>query len=214
MFNTSAQSFLPNEFEIDLSKNEFLDIIQSLEDANIFLLDNIENEEQDLEKFERASEEKYKEKRWILDEIQTNINMYSNKIAERKLKKKSIKTFIAGFGKTQAAQDDLLKKGQSASQGQSGSGMNTGQGKNAGLGLVIGSEANNIKHLDFKGQMAVLKAIIAKLYAKVKGSSHEQPSDESVLQLGEIEQIMAKSIERRELILYNGEGTEAQARAI
>jgi len=26
---------------VDLSKNEFLEIIQSLEDANIFLLDNI-----------------------------------------------------------------------------------------------------------------------------------------------------------------------------
>ena len=68
-FNISAQSFAPYEMEIDLSKNEFLDIIQSLEDANIFLLDNIENEEQDLERFERASVEKYKEKKWILGEI-------------------------------------------------------------------------------------------------------------------------------------------------
>lgn len=36
---------------LDISKNEFLDLIQSLEDANIFLLDNVQMEEEELEKF-------------------------------------------------------------------------------------------------------------------------------------------------------------------
>eukprot|EP00347_Sterkiella_histriomuscorum_P004401 403360600 len=193
-----GQSIFNNQGEeVDLSKNEFLDIIQSLEDANIFLLDNIQNEEQDMEKFDKQAEDKYNSLKVLIDEIQQNIDMYQSKIADKKTKKQSIQGYIKGFGKNIAGQDELsLQKRKSKID--------------LGSGILKNGVDGVSKPIDFRSQMTNLKVIIAKLHAKVKGvvTSQQQPQDDVVQQLSEIERRMSWLLERRDLIITNQGGND------
>ncbi|CDW89906.1 UNKNOWN [Stylonychia lemnae] len=188
--NLSQQDSNIDPNGVDLSKNEFLEIIQSLEDANIFLLDNIQNEEQDLERLEKRAEIKYTKQQKILDEIQENINTYQLKIADKMVKKNSIKTYIKSFNQADQGNNTISRKRSK-------------------------SDLHSDKMSDFKSQMTSLKSIISRLYQKVRQSGPARDTDDDVVvQLGEIERKLALYIERRDLIFFSGEAAPDQVKQL
>jgi hypothetical protein len=73
-------------FDVGISKEEFLYIIQNIEDQNIFILNNIESVEGELDDFKQKSRDRYQKDQQLVDQLKRNNANYERIISEKKSK--------------------------------------------------------------------------------------------------------------------------------
>ena len=72
---------------VGLSQSEFLYLIQDLEDQNIFILDNIEKSEAELESIQQKSKTKYRNEEKMILQLKKNNDYFQKMITEKKQKR-------------------------------------------------------------------------------------------------------------------------------
>jgi len=72
------QPYEDDDFEIHFTEFTMLEYLSHLEEDNLFRIHLVQEEEQTLEKFKKASEERIKEKQNEIDEVQRNIELLQN----------------------------------------------------------------------------------------------------------------------------------------
>lgn len=69
-----------------ISKEEFLYIIQNIEDQNIFILNNIESVEGELDDFKQKSKDRYQKDQKLVDQLKKNNANYDRILNEKRSK--------------------------------------------------------------------------------------------------------------------------------
>lgn len=62
---------------------DFLEVLQSLEENNIFLFHNIQNDEEDLERLKASSNKKITESQAVVNKLKDNLALYDHRIIEK-----------------------------------------------------------------------------------------------------------------------------------
>lgn len=65
------------------TKQDFLDVLQSLEEQNIFMFNNIQHEEEDLDIFKVQSAKKIKDSQAVVSKLSVNLKQYERRIIDK-----------------------------------------------------------------------------------------------------------------------------------
>lgn len=103
---------------VGLSQSEFLYLIQDLEDQNIFVLDNIEKSEAELETINQRSKTKYKNEEKMILQLKKNNDYFQKMIAEKKQKRLALE---AQMNQIRGNQERHKRSSGSLAQSHSGS---------------------------------------------------------------------------------------------
>ena len=80
---------------VGITQQEFLHLIQDLEDQNLFILGNIEQTEAELEQINLKSVDKYSNEEKMISQLQKNIAYFEQLIHEKKIKKAALESQMA-----------------------------------------------------------------------------------------------------------------------
>ena len=107
--------------DVGMTQAEFLYLIQDLEEQNIFILDNIEKSESELEALNKKNKNKYTNEEKMIVQLKKNNEFFSKMIVEKKQKRLALETQMArirGFA------DNPNRRSQgSLSKSESGGGL-------------------------------------------------------------------------------------------
>lgn len=103
---------------VGLSQSEFLYLIQDLEDQNIFILDNIEKSEAELETIHQKSKTKYRNEEKMIAQLKKNNDYFQKMITEKKQKRVALE---AQMNQIRGNQERHKRSSGSLAQSHSGS---------------------------------------------------------------------------------------------
>jgi uncharacterized membrane protein len=121
---------------------DFLEVLHSLEENNIFMFHNIQNDEEDLDKFKAESQKKIKKAQLVVQKLNENLEMYEQRIIEKRQHREGLKSMMKSFD----SNEDLQSPQKDVQRGNRG---DTGE------------------KLSEEEQLEVLYSTISKLFNKV-----------------------------------------------
>lgn len=81
-------------------------MLKNLEENNIFMFQNIQHDEFDLEQFKQDSTLKIKQAKQVVDKLQSNVLHYDRRISEKRAQRDGLKSMMKSFDATEEATPD------------------------------------------------------------------------------------------------------------
>ena len=95
--NSGKNTNLVQSPPLPFTVKDFLEVLQSLEENNIFLFHNFQNDEEDLEKFKVQSHKKISQAQTVVNKLSENVVMYESRIQEKKNVREGLKSMMKSF---------------------------------------------------------------------------------------------------------------------